>query len=182
MIFQDSNDLVARYELQGDTSQGWFSKGSDKPFVSISFNPVKLKLLNPETKQVIEDEFLLPSFKTFTPQERIDGDNEFAGNGPKIYIETEVIAEGSILKPRLSASFAETKHDWTTFIGNTEGIPIDVSDRYPGFVIHSILSDKRDTLDTTDIGSHATQEILLDSSELVKKYTLEGDSKRNDET
>ena len=170
---QDSNDLVARYVVQGDTFQSIFG-GSDEPFVSISFNPVRVRLRSP-SGELIEDNFLLPDIIRFQPP-RVRGDDEFDGHGPRIEIQTEVIADGSILRPRVSANFEETRSDFTTFAGNLDGAEVDVSQRYPGFVIDSILSDSRDTLETIDVPLHSDQGISLDSDELVSSYNIRGDS------
>jgi hypothetical protein len=144
------------------------------PLVSISFNPVSVRLRS-ATGQLVEDTFFLPDITAFRPA-RVRGDDEFDGHGPRIEIQTEVIADGSILRPRVSANFEETRSDFTTFAGNLDGAEVDVSQRYPGFVIDSILSDSRDTLETIDVPLHSDQGISLDSDELVSSYNIRGDS------
>ncbi len=185
VIFQDGNDLVARYDIQGDTRQrGLFNRGSDEPFVSISFNPVKARLRSLTTGELIEDTFFLPA-TTFEPP-RVDGDDEFDGNGPRIEVLTEVIADGSLLKPIVSAVFEEwengaPKIDYTTFAGVQEGAVVDVGQRYPGYVIDEILSDRRDVLETVDVRLVDPQTISLDNDELVREYQIEGDSDGDDQ-
>jgi hypothetical protein len=174
---QGSDELVARYEIQGDTSQG--IGGSDEPFVSISFNPVSVRLRS-ATGQLVEDTFFLPDITAFRPG-RVIGDDEFNGHGPQINIQTEVIADGTILRPRVSATFEETElDDHTTFAGILNASGVDVSQRHPGFVIDSILSDSRDTLETIDVELHDDQSISLDSDELVSSYNIRGDRNGND--
>ena len=186
-IIQDGNDLVKSYEIQGDTRQ-ILGIGSDKPFVSISFNPVRLQLRSP-TGELIEDTFLLPPMFYVPPKVGV-GDSDFKGHGPQINIQTELqINENrTTLIPHVAASFKEwengkEKKDFTTFSGQMNGKGIDISQRHPGFTIENILSDSRDTLDTVDVGKHDQQVISFpfDSTELVRKYEIEGDSKGNDE-
>ena len=177
-IVQDSDDLVARYEIQGDTRQT-LGSGSDKPFVSIAFNPVRVRLRS-ATGELVEDTFLLPDITRFQPP-RVGGDDEFDGHGPRIQIQTDVIADGTILRPYVNAIFEETRSDFTTFAGILDGGSIDVSQRYPGFVIDAILSDNQDILETIDVSLHSDQEISLDSNELVRKYNIRGDRGGNDQ-
>lgn len=177
-IAQDRDDLVASYEIEGD------SNGDDEPFVTVSFNPVKVRLRNPTSGATVEDEFLLPDITQFTPN-LVRGDREFDGHGPRIVVQTEVRANGSILTPRLNATFEEyengqPRRDFTTFAGNINGSSVDVSQRYPGFVVDSILSKTSDALETTDVDIHDIQTISEDSKDLVAKYELQGDSQGRD--
>ena len=184
-IRQDGNDLVQRYQIQGDT------RGSDKPFVSIDFNPVRLQLRSP-TGKLIEDTFLLPPMFYAPPKVGV-GDSDFKGHGPQINIETELqINENrTTLIPHVAASFKEwengkEKKDFTTFSGQMNGKGIDISQRHPGFTIENILSDSRDTLGDDldaflDVGKHSQQVFSFDSNELVRKYKIEGDSKGRDQ-
>ncbi|NES40383.1 DUF4114 domain-containing protein [Moorena sp. SIO2C4] len=179
VIYQDGDDLVARYEIQGDTRQK-LRRGSDEPFVSISFNPVRLRLRSSTTGELVEDTFFLRDITSFEPP-RVRGDDEFDGNGPRIEIETEISANGTILSPYVIATFEETIKDFTTFAGVLESFGVDVSQRYPGFVIDEIISDSRDVLETIDVDLLEPQTISLDNDELVREYTIQGDSKGDDQ-
>lgn len=184
-ILRGSNALVRQYDIQGDTRQR-AGRGSDEPSVSVTFNPVKVRLRSPQG-QLIEDTFSLPGI-TFAPP-RIRGDDEFDGHGPKIQIQTQVIADRTVLRPVVLAKFEEwdveknePKVDFTTFDGEREEFGgVDISQKHPGFIIDAILSDSRDTLETIDLPLTADQTIVLDSDELVQAYTVRGDSDGDDQ-
>jgi hypothetical protein len=185
-ILRGSNALVRRYDIQGDTRQR-AGRGSDEPSVSVTFNPVRVRLRSPQG-QFIEDTFSLPEI-TFAPS-RIRGDDEFDGHGPKIQIQTQVIADSTrtLLRPVISARFQEwdtvknePKPDFTTFDGMQEFAGVSISQRHPGFVIDAILSDSRDLVETIDLPLTADQTIVLDSDELVRLYTVRGDSDGSDQ-
>jgi hypothetical protein len=179
-FIQGETDLVGSYIIQGDTS------GDDQPFAFILFNPVRLRLRSLETGEILEDVFDLPkpplnnSYQIFGVPSLIKGDAEFNGHGPRIKISTQVTASGSILQPSAGMSFEETEEDSTTFVGNFNGLPLDVSQRYPGYVIDAILSDSTDDFETIDVELHDSQRITLDSNELVSSYDIEGDIKGDD--
>ncbi|MGQ9871810.1 hypothetical protein [Leptodesmis sp.] len=184
-ILRGSNALVGRYEIQGDTRQR-AGGGSDEPSVSVTFNPVRVRLRSPQG-QFIEDTFSLPEI-TFSPS-RIRGDDEFDSHGPKIQIQTQVIADSTrtLLRPVISARFEEwdtaknePKADFTTFDGMQEFAGASISQRHPGFVIDAILSDSRDLVETVDLPLTADQTIVLDSDELIRAYTVRGDGDGND--
>ena len=183
IITQDSSNLVERYEVQGDTRQRGF-RGSDTPSVSISFHPIRLRLRTP-SGELIEDTFLMPDIASFEPN-KVKGDREFEGHGPRIDIETEIFANGSLLTPRVIATFEEwengqPKRNFTTFAQTSEFDGIDVAARYPGHTIDAILSDSRDTLDTVDSERNDQQKFSFDSDNLVREYELEGDSSGDDD-
>ncbi|HAA29490.1 MAG TPA: hypothetical protein DCE56_19590 [Cyanobacteria bacterium UBA8553] len=185
VIIQDGDDLVARYEIQGDTRQR--AIGNDSPFAAISFNPVKVRLRSPDG-QFVEDTFFLPDITDeFRPRKTM-GDGEFDGHGPRISIKTQVVADGTILRPHVSEIFEEwdveknePKSDFTTFAEVFIGNGFDISQQYPGFAIDTILSDSQDTLETIDLPLLNDQTISLDSNELVRSYQIRGDSNGNDQ-
>jgi subtilisin family serine protease len=117
------------------------------------------------------------------------GDQEFDGNGPRIQVQSQAIIKDGNLQISGDASFEEWKgnkpeDDYTTFKGSfTQGFSIDqlIAQQYPqyaGYILNTnqILSSNRDSLATVDVELHNPQVIYQDADDLVKKYTIVGDT------
>ncbi len=56
----------------------------------------------------------VPDINDFVPG-HTEGDTDFDGNGPSVYISADVKRKGSQLVLAIYAIFQETESDWTTF-------------------------------------------------------------------
>lgn len=117
----------------------------------------------------------VPDINDFVPG-HTEGDTDFDGNGPSVYISADVKRKANQLVLDVYAIFQETESDWTTFEGSFEQIFYDVNIQHPGWRIQSIQGNFHQVYETvlTGYGEHTVSP--FGTSEFVKKMVLVGDS------
>ena len=117
----------------------------------------------------------VPDVNNFVPG-HTEGDTDFDGNGPSVYISADVKRKANQLVLAVYAIFQETKSDWTTFEGHFEQTFYDVHLQHPGWRILSIQGNFHQVYQTvlTGTGQHTISP--FGTSDFVNNMVLVGDS------
>lgn len=105
-----------------------------------------------------------------------EGDTDFDGNGPSVYVSAQVKRQGNLLSLSVYAIFQETKPDWTTFEGSLEQAFYNVGVEHPGWHILSIQGHFHQVYqgELSGYGQHTISP--FGTSDFVNNMVLVGDS------
>jgi hypothetical protein len=132
----------------------------------------------PEKKRHHETKIIsvaVPDINNFTPG-HTEGDTDFDGNGPSVYVSADVKRKGSQLVLAVYAIFQETKSDWTTFEGHFEETFYDVSIQHPGWRILSIQGNFHQVYQSVLAGYGPQTISSFGTSDFVNNMVLVGDT------
>jgi hypothetical protein len=117
----------------------------------------------------------VPDINNFAPG-HTEGDTDFDGNGPSVYVSADVKRKGSQLVLAVYAIFQETESDWTTFEGSLEQTFYDVNLQHPGWRIQSLQGNFHQVYQSvlTGYGQHTIS--AFGTSDFVSNMVLVGDS------
>ena len=150
----------------GDNSIAQISETTNYNVKECSARPVAETKVVPITSSQISN-FVPPHTR---------GDREFAGHGPKVYVSTQLINQGTYLEANVYMKAEETKSDWTTASGSKKYRIYNVES---GWRIKRIITDTFSSASYTD-NDHGVDTLSLGSADLVNQFLVVGDTSGND--
>lgn len=113
---------------------------------------------------------------TYTPP-RIEGDREFDGNGPAVFLRAEIAMGQNTVIGRVFMRARETEDDWTTAQGWSPWKVVFTPP--PGVQIQNILSPTSTEISYVD-RNHSVDQLIPGQSDLVNHFDVVGDSEGDD--
>jgi len=106
----------------------------------------------------------------------VEGDREFAGHGPHVIVNVDLIISKDKIECTVYMRARETQSDWTTGEGSETTL---IYEAVPGYFIQDVLIPTSDSLDYTD-SNNKDDTFPRGASGLVKNYTAYGDTSGDD--
>lgn len=172
-IWRGFGTLVRKFVVRGDTDG---PEAGSKTGMYAYLNPISLTVRKPAGPhvEVIEE----PSSVIHIP-ELIEGDREFAGNGPKVDVWAAISIQNTNEVWATVHMFAkETRSDWTT-AAKIDGYKLWDGDQFGVKEIVSIDSDTFTSASYTDT-DHAEDVLEQPAGDLVKRFRMTGDTRGTD--